>query len=380
MKMKKSQLKEVIKAIVKQALKEGFQVGEWWIDDHGSAQYCDGDVGDVNHEAYIRQILAQEVMEHFGVQSDGDGGIEEHEGEIKQELYDDGKLSEEELAAWDNDPANVMLNKLEQDNPFGADKDRLHWWFFLAYGSQTTQRGDARDYAMKYMGYKRMVTRANKAIVQTHTLTPNDLKIIDQGLSSVWEEDYDGDDAEVEEDGYSGPRVEIEVRATNQTFHNVPVAVIEKHSSTALRAYLKYLPWMGEQISLNEGYFRENKSWSVYEGSSHVIAMFEDNSRQSFEICFHNMMGEDKERWRHRAASKWSSIARKLHGDVQLSEVGNPIERSWQECFKEALQSPELKEFIRNPKHKKVFDDVGYPKKMAKKAATVMDPVNFTKG
>jgi hypothetical protein len=371
MKMKRSQLKEVIRAIVKQALKESFQTGEWWIDDDGSAQYADGDVGDVNHEAYIRQILVHDVLSDFGIDShEGGGFLGDYEDQIKQELIDNGSLSQEELERWDDDPSSIILSKYDQISDV-KDENQRHWKFFLAYGSNTTHRGDARDYGMKYMGYKRVVTRGNKAWVQTHTLTPRDLVAIYHGLQDMADE-FEDDDAKL--------MVDIEVRATNKSYHDIPLEALGAKSAAAFRDYMKVVPWAGgDSSSIQEGYFRENKAWQVYEGSGHVVAMFEDNSRQSFEICFHNMMGEDKERWRQRAASKWTSIARKLHGDVQLSEVGNPIQKSWQQCFKEALEAPEMKEFIRNPKHKKIFDDRGYPKKMAKKAATVMDPVNFTK-
>jgi hypothetical protein len=121
---------------------------------------------------------------------------------------------------------------------------------------------------------------------------------------------------------------------------------------------------------LSEDYHRYHKDYRLYEGNRHIVAIFEDNTRLAFEVHFRNNHGEDKELWRERACSRWKSLANKLHSDVQLSEGGNPIEKTWKECFEEALNSPELKEFIRKSPHNAVYRDENAP---------VIDSVNFTK-
>lgn len=372
MKMKRSQLKEIVKSIVKEYLFEGFQTGEWWIDDDGTPQYADGDVGDVNHEAYVRQMLVYQVLSDFGIDgSDSGGYLDQYEDQIKQELIDDGALTEEELERWDDDPSSIILSKFDQISDI-KDEEQRHWMFFLAYGSNTTHRGDARDYAMRYMGYKRVVTKGNKAWVQTHTLTPRDLVIIYKGLGEMIEEFDDVDDSKLV--------VDVEVRATNKSYYDIPYEVFSGKGLGKMRDYMKVVPWAGgDNQQIQEGMFRENKEWCVYEGTNQIVAVFEDGSRQVFEVAFGPTRGDDKDRWRTRAASKWASLARQLHGDVQLSEVGNPIQKSWKDCFKEALVLPEMKEFIRNPKKvKRVFDDKNRLKGFANKAASIIDPVNFT--
>jgi hypothetical protein len=123
--------------------------------------------------------------------------------------------------------------------------------------------------------------------------------------------------------------------------------------------------------NLHEDYHHLHKDYRLYEGDTHITAIFEDNSRLSFEVHYHNNHGEDKIKWRKKAFTIWKSVANELHGDVQLSEVGNPIQKSWKNCFKEALKHPKLQEYIRQSYHRRVFDN--------DEVAPCMDSVNFTR-
>ncbi len=125
------------------------------------------------------------------------------------------------------------------------------------------------------------------------------------------------------------------------------------------------------KMIVTEDYHHLHKDYRLYEGSNHITALFEDGSRLAFEVHYRNKHGEDKEKWRHRAFSKWKSLASKIHNDVQLSEAGNPMEKSWKECFEEALKHPDLQEFIRNNSHQKIFGEDN--------PSPIYDPVNFTK-
>ena len=120
-----------------------------------------------------------------------------------------------------------------------------------------------------------------------------------------------------------------------------------------------------------EDYHRYHKEYRLYEGNKHIVAIFEDNTRLSFEVHFRNNRGEDKEKWRRKAFTTWKSLANELHSDVQLTEAGNPVQKSWKKCFQEALKDPKLQEFIRSKPHQKVFD--------VSKTAPVVDPINFTR-
>jgi hypothetical protein len=130
---------------------------------------------------------------------------------------------------------------------------------------------------------------------------------------------------------------------------------------------------------LMEDYHHLNKEYRLYEGNSHIIAVFEDNSKLKFEVHYHNKHGEDREKHRRRAFTTWKSLASEIHGDVQLSNACNPVQKSWKDSFKEALEHPKLQEYIRQPYHQRVYDDKGYPKSVQGKPQAVIDPVNFTK-
>ena len=133
---------------------------------------------------------------------------------------------------------------------------------------------------------------------------------------------------------------------------------------------------------ISEDFHHTAKEYRLYEGNSHITAMFNDGSKLKFEVHYHNKHADDKLKHRKQAASRWKSLANKIHSDIKLNEVGNPIEKSWKQSFEEALTHPRLQEYIRQPHHKRVFerpDDAGYPKKVQGKVAPVMDPVNFTK-
>ena len=107
---------------------------------------------------------------------------------------------------------------------------------------------------------------------------------------------------------------------------------------------------------INESFHHLHKEYRMYEGHNHITTMFDDNSKLQFEVHYKNTHGIDKEKRRRKAFSKWKSLASKLHNDTQLSEVGNPIEKSWKECFQEALEDPELQEYIRKKHHVGVFE------------------------
>jgi hypothetical protein len=135
---------------------------------------------------------------------------------------------------------------------------------------------------------------------------------------------------------------------------------------------------IAREAILEHSYHFKGRGYSLYEAINHIVAIFEDNSRVEFEVHYHNNHGEDREKWRHKAFTKWKSLASKIHSDVELNEVGNPIQKSWKESFEEALENPELQEYIRQPYHQRVFDDKGYPASVQGKPQACIDPVNFT--
>ena len=339
---------EFIKSTVKKTIiREGFQRGEWWIDDSGGTIFADGDNGDMNHEAVIIQILTNNILSHFGIDIDDLGEFGNYEDLIKQNLIEDGRLSEEEIQEWDTkSPSEIILIKLNEDKLFETP-EQTEDALYIAYGSSTR---DARIYGMKYMGWKVAKMYGNKMEVQTWTLTERDLSIIVRGLNDILEDDFGDDEPDDEEEKNL---VNITVVRTSKIYRDIPLSVLEKRTVSSVLNYKRDLPWM------NEDYHKHHKDYRMLEGNRMITVVFENNTRLQFEIHFRNNHGEDREKHSKKAASKWRSLASKIRNESkELNEVGNQVEKTWKECFEEALQHPELKEFIRDKPHQQIYRNV----------------------
>ena len=363
----KNELRLIIKAIIKEVihnlpkdarrrLMESHQSGEWWIDDSGTTTYCDNQVVDEGHEAVVIHRLIYEILDYFGINSDMDGGsLPDYEESMKESLLADDRLSEEETATWDNmagskggGPADIIIAKMLEDGEFNKDPKQAEDAVYIAYGSSSR---DARDYAMRYWRWKVMKTFGGEIEVQTWFLKPEDLDIIVRGILDIMD---DIDDEEEEKD----PSINITIQASGKRFSGIPFSVLESKNASKLQQYKSGVD-VGYTENLNEDFHHHHKDYRMYEGNNKIVAMFEDNSRLTFEVHYRNKHGEDREKHRRKAFSKWKTLANRLHGDVKLNEVGNPLTKSWKDCFLLALKDPEMKEFIRTTEHKKVFPNMG---------------------
>jgi hypothetical protein len=63
-------------------------------------------------------------------------------------------------------------------------------------------------------------------------------------------------------------------------------------------------------------------------------------------------------------SSAWVSEAKKIYNNPELNEIGNPLQKSWAQCFKEALQNPKVAPFVEGFEESKI--------------SSISDPVNFT--
>jgi hypothetical protein len=333
--MNQKDLKTLIRQIIKEAINivEKLQGGEWWIYPGGDVQFADINIGDSGHEGYVIQHLSGEILSHFGLEIDEPGLLAQHEEELKQALINDGKLSPEEQEEWEmKSPSEIILRKVIETGLY-KDAKQAEDAVYIAYGSSSR---DGRDYAMKYLGWKRLDIRSSGAYVQTWFLTPEDLGDIACGVSDAGE-DYGEEPGE--EDTQT---VEIEVRSNNKRYINIPLDVLHQPDAmNALGDYKAKTSWINESI------FHENKDWIMYEGDGKVTTLFKDKSRLALEVRYHDKRGIDKDKYKSKAASRWKSIAREIYNGTGLSEGGNPIIKPWKVCFQEALDDPRMKEFIK---------------------------------
>jgi hypothetical protein len=91
--------------------------GEWWLDDMGQTTFADGDVGDVNHEGYAFQCA-------LGLDDDD---------EVDRDIMERG--------GFDAEQEEILRAR-------GVDETALTFF--------KKRNADARDYAVKYMGWIRV--------------------------------------------------------------------------------------------------------------------------------------------------------------------------------------------------------------------------------
>jgi hypothetical protein len=102
--------------------------------------------------------------------------------------------------------------------------------------------------------------------------------------------------------------------------------------------------------------FHEGQGWMVYEGSGHITCILECGKEIAFELTFRDKKGEEKNKWRKSAASKWATVAREIYNNPDLNEIGNPRLKSWEQCFQEALTDERIKPFIKETDRMPVFN------------------------
>lgn len=361
--MKIKNLEKLIRTIVQEhlnAIEESHQRGEWWIDDTGGTIFADIDIGDSGHEGVIIQLLANQIIEHFGIEDQEIGLLGEYEEQIKDALIADDNFSDEDNKLWEsNGPSEVILKKVIEDKVYSTPK-QAEDAVYIAYGSNSQSR-DARNYGMEYLNWKIMKTAGKYIEIQSWHLTSSDIGIIVKGIWDIMDDNDDLEDSDNEtgDDGLPGPRINVTIQSTGRRFHDIPLTVLEKKVPTSLNNYRSGLH-SDFREGLNEDYHIHHKEYRLYEGNKKIVAIFEDNSRLKFEVHFRDTHGPDRETWRHKAMTTWKSLANEIHGDIRLSDGLNPIQKSWKKSFEEAMRHPKMKDFIRTNHHQKIFNPINF--------------------
>jgi hypothetical protein len=235
-----------------------------------------------------------------------------------------------------------------------------NWWIDNAGRiQQNSEKGRDENDLMQNDRWKKISATKDKITVTTWDLKAEDLRIILAGIKQILgvEDPIDDPDVDIGKDGYSGPRIDLILHDKKKSFKNVPLPILQRCMPSNIKNY--EVGKNPDLTAVNEAksFHHLHKEYRMYEGDNHIYAIFEDGSRLVFEVHFHNNRGEKRDKWRRKAFSKWKSIANEIHNDVQLNETGNPIEKSWKQAFAEALEHPDIQEFIRNhSKHQSVFD------------------------
>jgi hypothetical protein len=152
------------------------QHGEWWIQD-GTAMFADGDISDQNHEAYVIDMLMQNLAELFNISYNEMMDWDTLGQAIIKEILDSTSEEERpqlEIQAEDN-PEGFILQQLLSDGVENA-QDMMD----MIRGA-----GDARDYAMEHWGWKRL----DDLNVETWNLTPSDMDDISRGIWDAYQDE-----------------------------------------------------------------------------------------------------------------------------------------------------------------------------------------------
>ncbi len=198
------------------------QHGEWWIID-GSAVYADQDTGDIGHEAYVVDSLRREIAEFMDYYFDAEYyDWDEVKVSIVSNLVQRYKIDGDELIEKYGDDYidQIPYNSDIFDSiavEYGVDKEKID----IADGS-----GDARDYGMKKLGWKRV----HGQYIQTYTMTQSDLRSIANGLADAF-----GDDDNFEEMHFT-----IEVTSNEKMYYDIPYEIIDTQNP------MKIIPYGGQ--------------------------------------------------------------------------------------------------------------------------------------
>ena len=225
------QLKRLIREVVSLLFERQLR-GEWWFED-GSAVFADGDVGDMNHEAHVIDLLRRGILDALGVDAgsyDYAPDFNDIKDEIIQSIGND--LNAEELEAWKNDEfAEVIVSYLKRN---GDDKIDDKIYYIRGHDSKGKTL-DVRDYALINWGWQRV--KGN--VIQTQTLTSKDLSNIVSGILDAYHEELEDKDEERISDTnpYGEHTFNIEVISTRSWYGDIPMSVLEKKDPMSLQPY-----------------------------------------------------------------------------------------------------------------------------------------------
>lgn len=209
-----------LKSLLKKILKESVLRGEWWIED-GHATFADGDVGDMNHEAHVINRLRLGIYDELGVDINGHDDFVPDPAELKDKIFDEigDELTPEELELWNEDEIyRVIISYIKRN----SNQDITNILHYMRGHNDKGQSLDVREYALIHWKWQRV--KGN--VVQTQTLTSDDLKNIVNGL-------YDAYGEELEE----GHTFNIEVMATRSWYQEVPMSALETLNPSKLNEY-----------------------------------------------------------------------------------------------------------------------------------------------
>lgn len=115
--------------------------------------------------------------------------------------------------------------------------------------------------------------------------------------------------------------------------------------------------WNG--IVEGDGWFlyKEHNNWHQKQSAASVTITEGEPKRYRIKINTKGLrkMGDTKRQFEERirkhtnkVSGAWVSAAKRIKGNPDLNEIGNPIHKSWAECFEAALQDSKVSPYIQD--------------------------------
>lgn len=132
---------------------------EWWIID-GTAEYANGDIGDMNHDAYVIEHMRHHIADRLGIEYD------------------------------ERDDWSEVLNQCCDDNEYEHVKDMLKDYEITNEELRISYAGgDPRGYGINTLRWIRVVDNS----FETYSLTQEDRDSIISGIDGI-DPDYEDTD------------------------------------------------------------------------------------------------------------------------------------------------------------------------------------------
>lgn len=214
--------------------------GEYWIDEGGDVMFADGDIGDMNHAAYVLERVMGELFGYFEMESDEYAGdftdgdndkklIEFFVNEYENlEEFEDSDLVANEIKS-DLEPQGIDWSDENQRNEYVYENIKhLATLYLKTQGVENAEKmiglgfgdEDPIEYSIQEYGWKRV----HGNWIQTWNLTQEDLKTIIDGLYSIFEQEMG--DGYIESGRAEKEMFNIDVTSSGRVFYDIPFHVL----------------------------------------------------------------------------------------------------------------------------------------------------------
>jgi hypothetical protein len=162
--------------------------GEYWFDEDGNSMYADGDYGDMNHEMYVQDKCAGEVLSWFDLYAhdmESPVNLQNHLDEMISIILDRMNISQDDeeyeikKEEIENDPYDAIINYLKTNTQMKGPIDDI------VYLGSDHSSIDGREFAIKNWGW----SRVHQNHIEVKELTREQLRIVARGINNGLEEE-----------------------------------------------------------------------------------------------------------------------------------------------------------------------------------------------